>query len=642
MTIETAIRPPVAELQPAIDTMPTNLTPREKIILTSLNENGGRIQRSVLLQNLFPEGNTARTAGERAIHTLRRKLKPFGKTVKYGGAKNPEYEIVEIGEIELPNGNHITIEGRKQRDALSLLVSRAESGISTIDLYGNNGSKREAGLEWLVIELRKQISEHNYSILGHKEEGMTTRYFLHENNPEKAEDKLFEDHKVTLPNGTIIGIRGGKQREVLQLLIAQLNADITARDAYPKGENDGKNYERSEGNLFRIVKELRKKIPKDYIITAKTDEEGITHYRFIEDASKTTLPNGKVVEGLTQHEHAVLSYFANENLPIYMKTLTDNFYPGIDYSVARSRIRVRIQDLKKALSPHNAELRLATKFHTPNSAYYLAINNMGKKNSAPFLEISDTEIKQRINKITGLLEAQNTDKSLTLTDEVNDKLNSELYKLKEEEALRRLIEERKKAKIEEWKRKQNKSREKGLVEQVPENEYDPIVRFTRIRYLFSNKGLPNKVLDEAGQEALEKAKENFNPENGFSFEEYADFWIRGAMGNMLLYNSPEAPETEYHGLALPDESITSFKKDFAIALVDLSSRRRYPENFITPYESRALDIMRGITGKNPGSSEDVAYEFDSSIQWAERLGKTGMEKLQNSLHAPTLAKYFSS
>ena len=485
-----------------------------------------------------------------------------------------------------------------------------------------NPSSNPSYLRMMVSRARKELEE---------KQGKTIR-FVWGSNPRY---EMVDDAALVLPNGTRVQIRGHKQKEILRLFIENFNKDITNNDAYPNAN--------SKGNLPNKVRQLRKILPKEYKITSKTDVEGVTHYRLGEDSSKVKLPNGEVIEGLTQHEHAVLSFFINYNLPIYMKQLTDHFYPDVNYNVARSRIRVRIQNLKKVLSSGDADIVLATKYHTPNAAYIFSTKETDEKTDYPFAKADDQFINLKIEQTTNLLEAQKGNRALTLTDEVNEKLNTELQQLKDEMTLRKKIEERLK-KGKEWYQNQarHEINNKDLPEIKEEIEYPSIVTLTRIRYRYNGRGLPSEVLDKAGQEALEKAKERFNPENGFSLEEYAEFWIRGAMGNMLLYNSPEAPETERHGLALPDDSIKSFKKDFTIALVDLSSRRRYPENFLSSYESRALDIRFGITGKNPGSSEDVAYEFDSSIPWADRLAKSAIEKIKNSPHAPILAKYFSS
>ena len=453
------------------------------------------------------------------------------------------------------------------------------------------------------------------------------------------EYRIVDQKDLRLPNGKPIDFPSTKQQEIFEELAKRFDMQrgLDPAEIYPNAERG-----LAERNLDSIVVSMRKHInDPDYAIASDRDETGRLTY-FLRDKrveDKFTLPNGLTITGLTQQKKAIVQFLASGGI-IFMQDLASTLKPGVSYKKARERIRTEIYGLRKLLAGVNMDIKLATTGQKINPAYIL-LETFSANNPTPFAKSNDAYIKQRIDKITTLLEAQQNDKPLTLTDEVNAQLNNELQQLRKEVKIRRLIEEKKRAKIEEWNRKQNGPKKDDFVDE-PENEYEPIVRFTRIRYLFSDKGLPNKVLDEAGQEAFEKAKENFNPENGFSFEEYAEFWIRGAMGNMLLYNSPEAPETEHHGFALPNESITGFKKDFTIALVDLSSRRRYPKNFITPYESRALDIMRGITGKNPGSSEDVAYEFDSSIQWAERLVRTGMEKLMNSSHAPTLAKYLSS
>lgn len=447
-----------------------------------------------------------------------------------------------------------------------------------------------------------------------------------------------DDRAITLPNGNTVKIIGDKQRDVLRLLISQAGGEITANDAYP----DGKNYERSEGNLSRIIKVLRKKIPKDYVITSKTDEEEVTHYRFIEDTSKATLPNGKIIKGITQHEHAVLSYFIDENLPVYMQTLTDRFYPGVDYEVARSRIRVRIQDLKKALAPSGAELKLVTKYHTPNSAYQLVAEGPTKTGVHPFTKAGDEYIQGQIDKITALLEAQMSSKSLALADETTSQLATKLQQLKEEVEMRKHIEEEKRRRIEEWKRKQARLSERNaLPEPKTETECPAQVKLTRLKYRYDGKGLTNEILDNAGYLALEEARKRFDPKSGVSFENYAEFWIRGTMGNMILHNSPEAPQTNKKLPIQGPEAIDQFRGILAIALIDLSNSKRYPTNAITPDESRALDIMLGVTGKNPGSIDDVTYEFDCSIQWAERLMRCAITKVKDSSHAPALARYLS-
>jgi len=656
MTLETLSRPsPVGEPKP-ITLGTTQFDSTERIGSTLKLPNGKEItlkkapkeimgQRELLsalieagtsgISPLEFYGKTSNNASrnlETRVKRLRKKLHLVGYNIR-GNSDDVKGVVYTLKEkkppLILPNGKTLSVaEGHlgsvNQYDVLKLLIERGEEGIYVTDFYSGNTNTTHRNLEAILLKIRSQLSSHEYSVSGKKNENGITNFKL---------KKIDNGNIVNLPTGEKIKIKANMRREVLGLLVERGEKGIAIEDVYG---NDSK----SETNLENLINDLRKDIKSsNFHIRGFRDKNDILRFALINNESlKVTLPNGDIVDPLPNKQNQILGLFAEVDLPISTELLIERFTEGAS-SNRKKNISTNIQRINQALG-NRAQIKLATikRLGNYNSAYYLELKNNPDKQ---YLEYADSYLHERIQMIQDLLNSH-TKGHFKFIDKVNKKLIKELEEIQKELDLRKRIEERLK-KGKEWY--QNQARyeinNKDLQE-IKEEIFPQIVTLTRIRYQYDKRGLSSEALDRAGLEALEKAKLRFDPKSGLSFEEYADFWIRGAMGNMLLYNSPEVPKVEPHGLALPDEAVKNFKEAFAIAIVDLSNRRRYPENFITPYESRALDIMRGITGKNSGSSEDVAYEFDSSIQWAERLVRTGMEKLMNSSHAPTLAKYLSS
>jgi len=449
--------------------------------------------------------------------------------------------------------------------------------------------------------------------------------------------------EVRLPDGSSIWVKGLKRQQILKGLIEAGETGINPLDYYPN-TSDPKT---AELNVENHVTRLKRQLSEEQTIILRRTVDGFARFIFTstEELGKSVLPNGEIVNNLTPQSKELLQHLIDTNLPAYMADLAQSLKPKVEFVNAKKALKEEFYRINKSLNGTGTKIKRATKYHTPNPAYYLAMDNAEEKISSPLIKADDAYINQRIDKITNLLEAQRNNKPITLTDEINTELHNELQQLEEEMELRRRIEEEKRAKIREWNKNQHRPNNKAgkpKLELEHEVKHPASVKQTRVQYHYDGKGLTNEILDNAGYRALEEARKRYDEASGVSFERYAEFWIRGAMGNMLLYNSPEAPQANEKLPIQAPESIAQFRESVAIALIDLSNPKKYSRDTITPDESRALDIMLGITGKNPGSSEDVAYELDSSIPWAERLARTGMEKLINSLHAPTLAKYFSA
>jgi len=446
--------------------------------------------------------------------------------------------------------------------------------------------------------------------------------------------------EVKLPDGSSIWVKGLKRQHILKGLIEAGEIGINPLDYYPNASGP----KIAELNVENHVTRLKRQLPEQQTIILRRTTDGFARFIFTstESLGKATLPNGEIVNNLTPQGKELLQHLTNTNLPAYMTDLAQSFKPKAEFANAKKALKEEFYRINKSLNGTGAKIKRATKYHTPNPAYYLAMNNAEEKTSSPFIKTDDTYINQRIDKITNLLETQQNNKPLTLTDEINAQLNDELQQLREEAEIRRRIEAEKKRKIEEWKQLGRYEKRNDYSDLETEAEHPASVRQIRIKYHFDKKGITNEILDNAGYRALEEARKKYNEASGVNFERYAEFWIRGAMGNMLLYNSIEAPETNekipLKNLALVDE----FKEKFAIAIIDLSSKKRDSSASITPDESRALDILFGITGKNPGNIDDISYELNCSKQWANRLVQTGVQKITTSNHTPTLARYFSA
>lgn len=280
-----------------------------------------------------------------------------------------------------------------------------------------NGDNPPRALERAISDLRKDL----------KPSRKTIRY----RGGKNPQFEIVDASNIVFPNGEEIAIRGRQQRKILQALIDAGKTGITAQDIY--GENTPTN----AANLDSLVRKLRKRtLQNGYAITGKT-LDGKTRYVFGEEIEKAIrLSNGILIENLSPQERSILQHLDNEDIPVYMSSLMEQFTQISDPAKAKDTISRALYDLRKKLQG-KAEIKLSTKYRTPNPAYYLSMDSMGEKKSSPFVKSDDAYIKQRIDKITGLLETQKNNKPLTLTDEINAQLNNELQQLHEEMAARK-------------------------------------------------------------------------------------------------------------------------------------------------------------------------------------------------------------
>jgi len=444
--------------------------------------------------------------------------------------------------------------------------------------------------------------------------------------------------EVELPNGKKVKINGKKRSSILNKLIDKGNEGISPLEIYPNARSPLT----ATQNLELHATRLNRQLPDGYKIVLRRNRDKAA--KFILTNKKTldklTLPNGNIAEGLTPQGKELLQYLTNINLPVYMSELSKKFKPNSQYFLARKAIQVEFSRINKQLDGTGVIIKKVNRYKSPNPAYGLEIKNAEQKSEFPYKNMSDSFLDSSLERIKNIFDDNN--KLHTLTNETYEDIGNKYQLLLDEKGLRQKIIERK-ARNAQWFRDQDKIENSNFEEQ-PDRKISTIVYLTRIRYLFSNRGLSDEILELVGQNAFEAAEKKFIAEKNVSFESYAEFAIRGAMGNLLLFNDTKKTDYKKRPL-LPHASpdlIEAFKRDLTYAIVDLSNRRKYPNRFLSSSESRALDIILGITGENSGTNEDVAYELDTTVQWAERLGKTAIEKLKNSPHALTLAKYFSS
>lgn len=550
------------------------------------------------------------------------------------------WEIGETQPIELTATEPIKIKEK--------YPSTVVEGI--IDFFEQNGGKAESTVLLEKFSLhpsdKPRSDERIIRTLSQKLELYQKAIRYKRNEEGRLICTLAEIGPIKFPDGTPIDIRGETRREIVRQLLLHQDDGLEARHTH------GENTPKLERNLTREIVYIRKIIapqaPQYSIVGKMKDDEVMRFYLKGIEKKEVSLPNGIEIQGLPTKERAILMHFMNINLPLYMEQLVDVFSPGEELKKAKLNIVPSLSRINKALGENGKIVRVTKRLGT-NPAYRLnfAEDNLPKLQGLPTHPLSSQEVKQiyeRKRKIFKLLQDQKIGKLPALIDEENEALEQELIFLDNKIQASKRLEKRENDDEENFLLKEwEESVEGKFINEMMETPYSSLISQIRIQYYDTEAENINQQLDKVGLLALQDAAEKFDEIWEIPFDDYARFQIRGAMGNILLHNSPEAPQRDDPETHLPPISnLEEFKKIATIAIVGLSTSKLHDSNAITPDESRILDILLGITGKNPAGNEDAEYEMDVSEQWVKRKFSSGLRKLANSSYGPALANFLHS
>lgn len=421
-----------------------------------------------------------------------------------------------------------------------------------------------------ISHVRKRVSALRKSL---QQKGKTIKFI----SGESSYYEIVDEEEVLYPNGEVAQIRGEKQKSILKSILSHPLRRITYVDEYP----DTKSPMQGEANLFKNIKEIRKKLPTEYAITSQTNDEGVVEYTFEE--TTFTLPSGIIIKGLTPQTRSVLNYLVRAEGSVDMEELTSYLKPGVEYKKARSTIRQEVYKLRRILTAHQAGIKLASEGESPNASYQ-------------FFEA---------------------------TPQKTPKPKRRKYEQQQGNTLQ---------KIRQLKREYERE-EESMEEKLMADSHSYLIDRVRSLHRYDGRGVPEETLTAAGYKSLETARQKFNPKWNIPFEDFAMFWIRGAMGNEILSRLQVRQIPTDEGSKLKD-----FRDACAVALVDLSCNST-PQ--ITSDEARAIDILLGITGRQ-GDDIEASFELGLSTQWINRHLSSTVETITNSSHGRKLAYYLHS
>jgi RNA polymerase sporulation-specific sigma factor len=167
-------------------------------------------------------------------------------------------------------------------------------------------------------------------------------------------------------------------------------------------------------------------------------------------------------------------------------------------------------------------------------------------------------------------------------------------------------------------------------------EAEKLVKYLAWKYSRGNKVL-QKDLEQVGQEAIIKAREQFNPEKGTQFSTYAYHKIRGYILNYLRKLKKELKASLDSEITKTDDEdkLTPITEQAASKETSLSEEEKLLLedliNILNEREKRIIAFRFGLFGEKPHLLGEIAALEKCSTNRIEQILKRSVAKMKNHL-----------